>query len=162
MVDSGVRPIHNLRVDGNILIDVILNDGTLNVRLIDYRSHHNRELYFNKTEVGIEELSYSDGVKQLIANGFKYCRLIARLLTLHDLSTQAQRIKNLLEENPSLNINMLHEMTDLSEKVIKDSLDELLAKKLITRVGYQRYSIKDQYGHFRPLFDPSKNQQFLT
>ena len=160
MKKSGVKPIHNIRSDGNTLIDIILDQGTLFVRLIDYRAHRNEELLFSDRE-NLDQLPYASGTKKFISNGLKYCRVIAKLLSLKDLSDNATNIKELLEKYGSLNINAIIKKTELPEKVINASLDELLAKKLIARVGYEKYAIKDQFGHIRYLFDPSRNLKFL-
>lgn len=161
MKKSRVRPIHNIRSDGNTLIDIILDQGALFVRLIDYRAHRNEELLFSDRET-LNQLPYPSGTRRLISNGLKYCRVIAKLLSLKDLSDNATSVKELLEKYGSLNINAINKMTELPEKEIVASLDELLAKKLIARVGYQRYDIKDQFGHIRSLFDPSLNLHFLS
>ncbi|MBV6639671.1 MAG: hypothetical protein KI791_03085 [Cyclobacteriaceae bacterium] len=160
MKSSGVHPIHNVRSDGNILIDIILNQGALYVRLIDYRANRNEEYLFSGKE-GIDQLPYASGTRRFLSNGLKYCRVMAKLLSLQDLSDHANTIKELLEKNGSLNINAINKMTEIPEKMITDSLFELLAKKLIARVGYEKYAIKDQFGHIRSLFDPSKNLSFL-
>ncbi|XOV92157.1 MAG: hypothetical protein ACFHWX_18350 [Bacteroidota bacterium] len=161
MKKSGVRPIHNIRSDGNILIDIILKDGELFVRLMDYRANRNEELLYSGKEE-IDQLPYASGTRRFLSKGLKYCHDLAKLLSLKDLSDNANRIKVLLEKNGSLNINAINKMTDIPEKMITDSLFELLAKKLIARVGYEKYAIKDQFGHIRSLFDPSKNLNFLT
>lgn len=160
MKSSGVNPIHNVRSDGNVLVDVILIGGGLCVRLIDYRAHHNQEFLISSKQ-SIEELPYSKGTRRFVSNGLKYCNVIARLLSLNDLGDDAVKINELLSKNANLNINSINKTTGLSEKRILSAFDELISKKLISRVGFQRYEVKDQFGHVRKLFDPEKNREFL-
>lgn len=151
MTTLDIKPIRNLKADGNSIVDVVIYNGDLWVRVINYKEYQNNEILIAK-DSNPDDMDFGKLIKHCISSGLKYCLELDEILTLSDLSKESIMILRLLKEGNWLKIKALQKMTALSEESIRNAIDHLLDKYLITRVGFEKYAYQDRYGHLRDYF----------
>ncbi len=153
MIISEIKPIHNFKADGNSIVDVVIYQGDLWVRVINYLPNQNKETLIPK-DSDSDNLGFGRQINRLIVKALKYCLEMSQMLTLADLSKETVEILKLIQESDEgLNFNGLEKITKLSRGIIKKSIHHLSDKHLIIRVGFEKYAFQDQIGHLRSLYE---------
>ena len=151
MLNPTIKPIHNFKADGNSIVDVVIYQGDLWVRLISYKEYENHEILISKN-TDFNSLEYGKSINKNISLGLKYCEELGKILTLSDLTNESKRVLTGIKESEGININNLQKATTLSDKTIRNSIHHLLDKYIITRVGNEKYAYQDRYGHLREFY----------
>lgn len=151
MISSELKPIHNIRADGNSIVDVVIYQHDLWVRIISYKEHQNIEVLIPK-DANPNNLEFGDAIKRVIPQALKYCSKMENILSLSDLSKESLEILEVIKRYEWIRIVGLKEETGLPEETIQNALDHLMEKYLITGFQYGKYAYQDRYEYLRRLY----------
>ncbi|RED97881.1 hypothetical protein [Marinoscillum furvescens] len=164
-METTVYPITNKLITGTAIVDVVLIDGMLQVRLIDYRSTSRGEkLYQSPAEIDLE--AFPKYIQAALKKACNHCHHLAVLFSTHNLSDDARTLLDHIArhsaEYPVVSYKRVLEDQVLPRESIRPTLELLYTQYKLQRHNTNHYYYNTEFEDVRSMYVENKNTVWLT
>lgn len=160
-MNATIQPITNKLISGTAVVDVVLVDGRLTVRLIDYRpATRGESMIQSPSDIDLDE--YPKYIQKAVKASFQYCEYLATKFSTENLSDDAltllAHIKS--DSKPVFTYKRIVEADVIAAESIQPALDAL-QNQFKLHGHTSKYYYNKEFDDIQASYVEDKNKHWL-